>query len=105
MCPLSARYKNKTGGAVAIEPVVQDIDDRMRTGRFKVYSQLYKWFREKRMYHRNDGLIIKMHDDLMAATNYAVMMLRFAKPEGQEVSRPSKADSYNPLDLSAISRG
>lgn len=104
MCPLSARYKNKTGGPVAIEPVVQDIDDRMRTGRFKVYSQLYKWFREKRMYHRNDGLIVKMHDDLMAATNYAVMMLRFAKPEGQEMARPSKAVGYNPLELANYTR-
>ena len=31
------------------------------------------------MYHRKDGKVVKLYDDLMAATRYAVMMLREAK--------------------------
>ena len=31
-----------------------------------------------RMYHRKDGKIIKERDDIMSATRYAVMSLRYA---------------------------
>ncbi len=30
------------------------------------------------MYHRKDGKIVKLMDDLMSATRYAVMMERYA---------------------------
>jgi hypothetical protein len=36
------------------------------------------WFEEFRLYHRKDGKVVKEGDDLMAATRYAVMMLRHA---------------------------
>jgi hypothetical protein len=53
----------------------------MQTGRFKVFRQLTDWFAEKRHYHRKDGKIVKERDDLLSATRYAVMMLRFAEVE------------------------
>jgi hypothetical protein len=34
---------------------------------------------EFRLYHRKDGRVHKEHDDLMSATRYGVMMLRFAE--------------------------
>jgi hypothetical protein len=34
---------------------------------------------EVRLYHRRDGKVFKENDDLLAATRYAVMMLRFAE--------------------------
>jgi hypothetical protein len=34
-----------------------------------------------RMYHRKDGRIVKERDDVMSASRYALMMIRFAKPE------------------------
>jgi hypothetical protein len=52
--------------------------DRMQTGRFKVFRHLEDWFSEFRLYHRKDGKVVKEGDDLMAATRYGVMMLRFA---------------------------
>ncbi len=55
-----------------------DMLDRMKTGRFRVAAHLADWWEEFRLYHRKDGQIVKEGDDLMAATRYAVMMLRHA---------------------------
>ena len=52
---------------------------RMESGRFKAFKHLNDWFEEFRLYHRKDGKAHKEGDDLMAATRYAVMMLRFAQ--------------------------
>jgi len=46
---------------------------------------LNEWFEEFRLYHRKDGRVHKEGDDLMSATRYAVMMLRYA-----ETSRPKR---------------
>jgi phage terminase large subunit-like protein len=66
-------------GGNGVEAGIMEMLDRMQTGRFKVGSDLVKWFEEFRMYHRKDGKIVKERDDLMAATRYAVMMIRKAK--------------------------
>jgi hypothetical protein len=39
---------------------------RMRDGRLKVTPHLADWFDEYRGYHRKDGLIVKINDDLMS---------------------------------------
>lgn len=71
------------------EPAVQDMLTRMQTGRFKVAAHLNDWWEEFRLYHRKDGLIVRQNDDLMSATRYAVMMLRYAdtrlKKKGKEL--------------------
>lgn len=46
--------------------------------RMRVFAGLDDWFNEFRLYHRKDGKIVKLQDDLMAATRYAYMMLRYA---------------------------
>jgi hypothetical protein len=51
----------------------------MTTGRFKVASHLKDWFEEYRNYHRKDGLIVKVRDDIMSATRVGFMMRRFFK--------------------------
>jgi hypothetical protein len=51
----------------------------MEAGRFKVMKHLNDWFEEFRLYHRKDGRVHKEGDDLMSATRYAVMMLRYAQ--------------------------
>src|SRR6476659_2408784 len=58
-----------------------DMLDRMQTGRFKVFKHLNDWWEEFRLYHRKDGKVVKEGDDLMAATRYALMMLRYARTE------------------------
>jgi phage terminase large subunit-like protein len=65
-------------GSVSVEAGLMNMLDRMQTGRFKVFNHLNDWWEEFRLYHRKDGKIVKEGDDLMAATRYALMMLRYA---------------------------
>lgn len=65
-------------GGNGVEAGVIDMLDRMLTGRLKVFSHLTDWFDECRLYHRKDGKIVKLNDDLLSATRYGLMMLRFA---------------------------
>ena len=58
-----------------------DMLTRMEQGRFRVFNTLYDWFEEFRLYHRKDGKIVKIRDDLMSATRYAEMRLRHARIE------------------------
>jgi len=51
---------------------------RMENDQFKVFSTLGDWWEEFRMYHRKEGKIVPLRDDLMSATRYATMSLRFA---------------------------
>ena len=75
---LQERATFEDGGS-GVEAGVIGILDRMQTGRFKVFRHLTDWFAEKRGYHRKAGVIVKARDDLLSATRYAVMMLRFAE--------------------------
>ena len=67
-----------TGGN-GVEAGLLEMLDRMQTGRFKVFASLLDWFEEFRVYHREDGKVVKLDDDLMSATRYALMMLRHAE--------------------------
>lgn len=75
--PPSKNEEEGTGGN-GVEAGVLDMLDRMQTGRLKVFSNLKEWFDEFRLYHRKDGKIVKVNDDLLSATRYAIMMKRFA---------------------------
>lgn len=75
----TARYDNEIGGAQPVEPIVRELYERMITGRFKVFSTCGQWFEEFRSYHRRDGQIVAVRDDILKATMYAVMMRRFAQ--------------------------
>ena len=48
-------------------------------GKLKVFKEHLDWWEEFRLYHRKDGKVVKEGDDLLCATRYAVMMLRYAK--------------------------
>lgn len=65
-------------GSFGVEAGISEMLERMQTGRLKVFAHLEDWFNEFRLYHRADGLIVKLNDDRMSATRYAVMMKRFA---------------------------
>lgn len=77
-------------GGYSTEAGVMDLLSRMRDGRFKVAAHLAEWFDEFRAYHRKDGMIVKVNDDLMSATRIAVMAHRHAAdaPFGSRVIRP-----------------
>lgn len=65
-------------GGNGVEVGVLEMLDRMLTGRLKVFSHLADWFDEFRMYHRENGKIVKLMDDVLSATRYAMMMIRYA---------------------------
>lgn len=73
-------------GGNSVELGITDLIERMQTGRFKVFSHLKDWFEEFRLYHRKDGKIVKLRDDLMSATRYASMMKRFAITEPRKTT-------------------
>jgi phage terminase large subunit-like protein len=73
-----AHYQDGETKSVSVEAGLMDMLQRMQSGRFKVFKHLHDWFEEFRLYHRKDGKVVKEGDDLMAATRYAIMMLRFA---------------------------
>ena len=58
-----------------IEPGIMEMMHRMETGRLKIFPHLMEWFKEFRAYHRKDGKIEPIRDDLMSATRYGVMSI------------------------------
>jgi phage terminase large subunit-like protein len=58
-----------------IEPGIMMMLHRMETGRLKIFPHLMDWFKEFRSYHRKDGKIAPLNDDVMSATRYAAMSL------------------------------
>lgn len=76
--------KEGTGGN-GVEAGLVEMLDRMQTGRWKVFSNLTDWFEEFRMYHRKDGKVVKLDDDLISASRYAYMMRRFATTKPAKV--------------------
>jgi phage terminase large subunit-like protein len=66
-------------GGNGVEAGIAMMLDRMETGRLKVFSHLSQWLEEFRLYHREEGKVVKEHDDILSATRYALMMLRYAR--------------------------
>jgi phage terminase large subunit-like protein len=89
---LAVQYKNQglnmlknratfEDGSNGVEAGLSDMLNRMQSQRFRVFEHLEDWFEEFRLYHRKDGMVVKINDDLMSATRYALMMRRFAKTQ------------------------
>ena len=83
-------------GGFGIEAGISEMLERMQTGRFKVFSTLNEWFEEFRLYHRKEGLIVKLADDILSATRIAVMMKRYALEGGSDDRR--QRDDYGSDD-------
>ncbi|MDL2203530.1 terminase family protein [Brucella intermedia] len=76
MLPERATFEDGTNG---VEAGIMEMLQRMQTGRWKVFSTCGEWLEERRLYHRKDGKIVKERDDVLSASRYAMMMLRFAE--------------------------
>jgi hypothetical protein len=75
-------------GGSGVEAGVLEMLERMQTGRWKVFATCGAWLSEFALYHRDGGRIVKVNDDLISASRYALMMRRFAS------TRPRK--NYEP---------
>jgi phage terminase large subunit-like protein len=71
-----ATFDDETNG---VEAGVLEMLQRMQTGRWKVFRGCREWIEEFRLYHREDGKIVKLRDDVLSASRYALMMKRFAR--------------------------
>jgi phage terminase large subunit-like protein len=74
-----AKHATWEDGGLSTEAGLLEMDQRFQSGRLKVARHLSDWFEEYRNYHRKDGQIVKVRDDLMSATRVAVMMKRAAR--------------------------
>lgn len=83
-------------GSNGVEAGLIDMLERMQTGRWKVFSHLEDWFQEFRLYHRKDGKVVKLQDDLLSASRYALMMKR--KAITKPVPVHSTGGGWAPLD-------
>lgn len=83
-------------GGNGVEAGIIDMLDRMQTGRWKVFSTCGNWFSEFRLYHRKNGLIVKLKDDAISSSRYAFMMRRFAitKPKPKVIRPSTSAGSW-----------
>lgn len=72
-----AQFADDRGNGV--EAGLFEMLDRMQTNRLKVFEHLHDWFEEFELYHRKDGVVVKERDDILSATRYALMMLRYAR--------------------------
>lgn len=97
MLPEHAAYPDDRG--YSTEAVIMDCANRFETGRIKVFSHLTKFLEEYRMYHRKDGKIVKLMDDLLSALFKAVMMQRFAQVE------PTAENTYRAFEYADSGAG
>ena len=67
-------------GSRSTEAGVEEMRERERNGKLKVAAHLSEYLEERRFYHRKDGQIVKIKDDLLSAVRVGIMMKRFAKP-------------------------
>lgn len=93
-------HAKDVNGVYSREAAVMESHDRMTTGRYKVGRQLSDWLQEFRLYHRKDGLIVRVDDDLMSATEKALIAKRFAKqvPLGNRVPMRVTGPVQNRVD-------
>jgi phage terminase large subunit-like protein len=79
LLPDHATFEN---GGTDLEAGLMEMLERMQTQRWKVFRGAEPWLAEFRLYHRKEGRVVKRQDDVLSASRYAMMMRRFAEPEG-----------------------
>ena len=67
-------------GGNSTEAGIVEMQERERNGKLKYASHLSELLEERRFYHRKDGQIVKIKDDILSAVRVGIMMKRFAKP-------------------------
>ena len=98
MLGLSARWLDDKGGGQSVERGVMELNDRAKTGRFKVFSHCTQFLEEKRFLHRKDGKIVAVRDDIFKSVLYGMMMLRYAVAKNETTLYSTVADAdYDPL--------
>lgn len=69
-----------TDGGNSTEAGIEEMREREQNGKLKYAAHLSELFEERRFYHRKDGQIVKIKDDILSAVRTGIMMKRYAKP-------------------------
>lgn len=85
--PEHATWPDDAGGGNSVEAGVTEMLDRMQTGRWKVFRNCGAWMEEKRLYHRKDGRLVKLRDDVLCL-----------HPDTQVITRRGVAPISNLVD-------
>ena len=100
-----AEHATWDGKSNSVEQGIQQIRERMQSGRFKVFRGQRAFFDEFLQYHRQPVLqygieitskIVKIKDDVLDAARTALMMRRFAQSKGQ-INQPRTKYIPTPL--------
>lgn len=91
MLPERATFADGTNG---VEAGLLEMLSRMQTGKWKVFRTCPLWMEEKRLYHREDGKVVKIKDDVLSASRYAMMMRRHARPPAMNRVRQTSTASH-----------
>ena len=67
-------------GGRSTEAGVVEMQEREANGKLKYASHLSDLLEERRFYHRKDGQIVKLKDDILSAIRVGIMAKRFARP-------------------------
>jgi hypothetical protein len=103
MCDDHATWEE---GGNGVEAGLMELNNLMKTGRFKVFSHLKEVFEEVRQYHRvskpnGKSDIVKVNDDLLDAIRYAYMMRRHAIQKN-DIGKTYDDDEYHGDDTNAM---
>lgn len=86
-------------GGNSTEAGIMEMQERFSTKRLRVFPHLAEWFQEYGRYHRKDGQLYKVDDDLMSATRVAIMAKRYARPILWQRGQAQKATMATGLDF------
>jgi len=98
MLPEHAQWER---GGISTEAGILEWDQREKNGKLKVARHLTDWLEERRFYHRKDGQIVKLKDDLMSATRIGLMAKRFGRAVllGNKRPPPNSGDLADGVDF------
>lgn len=104
MCDEHATWEE---GGVGVEAGLMELNNLMKTGRFKVFSHLIDVFEEVRQYHRvskpnGKSEIVKIKEDLLDAIRMAYMMRRHAIQKNDIGRDWGDEDDYRGEDTNAM---
>ena len=92
--PPSQGMKEGTGGN-SVEAGIMQMLTRFQTKRLKIFKNQGKLLEELRMYHRKEGKIVPIHDDVISALRYCVMSLRKARIKNYEPLQVRSDSEFN----------
>jgi phage terminase large subunit-like protein len=94
LLPEKATFEDGTNN---VEPGITGMLEMMQSGRWKVFRHLTAWMDEKRLYHRQDGIINKIDDDAISASRYAFMCRRFATVKPSDKKRIERQPNWRTM--------